>query len=802
MPPGTEASRPGAQALERRHFQLRGVVQGVGFRPHVGRVAARHGVSGVCGNDDQRVFIEAQATAAVLDEFWADLLVNLPPLARVVSTDVAQLTVQPGETSFVIVASRRLAGVRTLIPADVATCDDCLAEMADPDDRRFAYPFTNCTNCGPRLTIITDLPYDRPQTTMSQFPMCRACEREYLDPDDRRFHAQPISCPDCGPRLWLVDAGSGILPEPDDRAPDWVPGDRTSQREVVEATTARLRAGHVVAVKGLGGFHLMCDARNPQAVATLRRRKHRAGKPFAVMVADEQAACRLARLAREHRELLTSPARPIVIAPMSDDYDLCEQVAPGLGDVGVMLAYTPLHALLLADPALALVATSGNLSEEPLCYTNPDAQARLSQLADALLLHDRSIHVPVEDSVHLAGDQGSQPVRRSRGYAPLPVVLPDDGPPTLAVGGELKNTFTLAVGDLAHVSAHIGDMDSLASQQAFDASVAQLVAMRRAQPQIVVADLHPGYATTGWAHRYVAAHPDVALVQVQHHLAHALSLVAEQGLNTGSVVVGALDGTGYGPDTTIWGGEILRIDLPDEGASDQPVYWSRVDHVPTFGLVGGDRAIRDPWRVALGLGAVWQLDLGHTPAWRQAPEAERRLVASQLASGFGVIPTSSAGRLFDAASAMLGVCLHTSYEAEAAMRLERAATSWQTTPLDRTKGPDSFRQVFTELLAQPTMPVAQRAWRFHWQLAMRFADVLTRAAQQAGTEVIGLTGGVLANRLFSGMLIEELARLDLTVLTHQVVPPNDGGLSLGQAWAGRLVTAGRLIESPVGQGVG
>ncbi len=779
----------------RRGYLLRGVVQGVGFRPHVAVVAARHPVTGFVGNDDLQVFVEAQGEAAAIDAFVADLLATLPPLARVISTSVAEVPVVAGEAGFLIVPSRHLPGARTLIPPDVATCADCLADMADPANRRHRYAFTTCTNCGPRLSIIEDLPYDRPATTMRAFAMCPACRVEYTDPADRRYHAQPISCFDCGPRLWLAPA------DDPGRGPDAALDRRAAQEAALADAEARLRAGQVLAVKGLGGFHLMCDARNPDAVARLRERKRRTGKPFAVMVADLAAARHLAVLTDAQADLLESPARPIVIAPQASGYDLADAVGPGLDTVGVLLPYAPLHWLLLGS-GLALVATSGNLSEEPLCFTNADAAARLAGLADALLLHDRDIHVPVEDSVFVAGaalpgtPSVTVPSRRSRGYAPLPVVLPSsgpvvlpsNGPVVLAVGGELKNTFAVATGDLAFVSAHLGDMGSLAAQQAFEASVAQVTGLLRVRPDVVVCDLHPGYATTAWAERYADAHPDVELVAAQHHHAHALSLLVEHGV-TGPAVVATLDGTGYGTDGTIWGGEVLRIDPPGTTPG-----WERVWHLPTFGLVGGDRAIRHPWRTALGLARAWGLALPRT-ALAAAPASERRLVESQLASGFGVVATSSLGRLFDAASALLGVCEEASYEAQAALELQAAATAWATAhepPGVRAGFPD-LPGLVTELFG--AAGVGERAWRFHIGLAEVFAGVLATEAARAATTTVGVTGGVALNTLFTGHLVRRLEARGLTVLTHRTVPPNDGGLSLGQAWAGRLAGV-RHIRSP------
>lgn len=763
----------------RREYLLRGVVQGVGFRPHVAQVASRHPVSGFCGNDDAQVFLEVQGEPAAVDAFWDELVATLPPLATIISTSVRMLAPTPATgTGFAIVASRRGGGARTLIPPDVATCTDCLAEMADPANRRHRYAFITCTNCGPRLSIIQDLPYDRPATTMKAFPMCVRCRREYADPADRRYHAQPISCYSCGPRLWLADPrdpaqATGVRPGP-------APAGPPDQAAVIAEGARRLRAGAILAVKGIGGFHLLCDARNPAAVGTLRTRKRRSQKPFAVMVPDPAAATGLARLSVAQLRLLESVARPIVIAPMTGGYDLADAVAPGLADVGVLLPYAPVHTLLLEETAMALVATSGNLSDEPLCHTNTDACSRLAGLADAVLLHDRDIHVPVEDSVHLALPAGgSIPVRRSRGYAPLPVSLAP-GPTVLATGGEIKNTFALAIGDQAMISAHVGDMGSLAAQRAFEASVSQLLRIHRAEPEIVVCDLHPGYATTAWAERYAEAHGGVSLRPVQHHLAHALSLLAEQTRHDLTAVVATLDGTGYGTDATIWGGEVLRLHL-DGTVLD----WSRVGHVPTFPLAGGDRAIRHPWRVALGLAYAWGIDLGPTEALADAPTVELELVRSQLSSGTGVVQTSSMGRLFDAAAAVLGLCPRPSYEAQAAMELERAALSWRPASTAATT-PADFAEVFDELLRTPQRPLPERAWRFHRGLAYAVATMLIEEAERAGTTTVGLSGGVALNRLFAAAVAEHLARVGLTLLTHHLVPPNDGGLSLGQAWAGRL----------------
>lgn len=784
----------------RREYLLRGIVQGVGFRPHVAAVASRHEVTGLCGNDDLQVFIEVQGDCGDLDAFIGDVLARTPPLARVIDTTSRALPPVPGETGFRIVPSRHLPGVRTLIPPDVATCPDCLAEMSDPGNRRHRYAFTTCTHCGPRLTIIEDLPYDRAATTMRHFPMCPRCADEYADPHDRRYHAQPISCYDCGPRLWLATPD-----HPRASRPDPAPVDPEEQEALVAEVRQRLSDGQIVAVKDLGGFHLLCDARDRGATQRLRARKRRPDKAFAVMVADAAAARRLAVLDEPQLAVLTSQARPILIAAQSGDYDLADAVAPDSDDVGVMLACTPLQALLLepgADGAPAFVATSGNLSGEPLCHDNDEALHRLAGIADCFVLHDRGIHVPVDDSVLLAPrGAATVPLRRSRGHAPLPLVLPrtaagtHDEPVVLGVGGELKNTFTLGIGDMAFVSAHVGDMGSLAAQRAFEASVHQMLAIQCRRPELVVCDLHPCYATTSWAQRWVDAHPGTELLGVQHHVAHALSLLAEHSIGAGPVVVAALDGTGYGAqnlstasvaDNTphIWGGELLQLGSHEDPS---PWNWRRIWHLPEFSLVGGDRAVRHPWRIAHGLARAWGLDIAGTPATTQAPPAELRLVVSQLDSSQGTVPTSSAGRLFDAASSLLGLCQQASYEAQAAMLLERAAARWHPEPAELSAPPPAdVRAVVAGLLAPGTAGVAQRAWEFHRGLALVLADQLTRAAGQAGTTTVGVSGGVAANRVFTRLLVGALRERGLRVLTHRLVPPGDGGLSLGQAWAGRL----------------
>lgn len=747
---------PEDPGLQRLAITLTGIVQGVGMRPAIKNLADSLHLTGFVGNNDREVFIEAQGPTDALAAFGAQLEAHLPPLAHIIDRTERAIAPVLSDVRFAITESVHVPGARTLIAPDVSICDACLADINDPTNRRYHYPFTTCTDCGPRLSIIEDLPYDRPLTTMKDFPMCPACEAEYTDPHNRRFHAQPIACPDCGPHLYAQR--------------------KTSSGDVhtVDGTTDDLIAlvhrawdnGLIVAVKGIGGFHLMCDATNEQAIMRLRELKNRPHKPFAVMAPHPSD------VAEVDATLVASPARPIIIAPSTGL--LPDVVAPGLSDVGVMLPYSPLHYLLVDRP---VVATSGNLGGQPLCFDNETALTELGHMADLFLMHDRGIHVPVEDSVYIApswraetpsqGAAVALPSRRSRGYAPLPVRLPDSarlGPVVLGVGGELKNTFTLAVDDYAHVSAHVGDMGSWATQQAFERAVNQLVGMRKADIEVVVCDLHPDYSTTNWATRYADA-LDVDLIQVQHHHAHALSLLAEHGHTQG--VVATLDGTGFGTDGTIWGGEILTVD----GTA-----FSRAWHLPTFPLIGGDKAAMSPWRSAFGLCHELGLPLPVAPS-----PSEHDVVEAQLHSGIGVTLTSSTGRLFDAVAYLLGASEATiTYEGQAAMQLEALARTHHGEILSDAT---TVTELLTEAL-ESRRPQAARAARFHHGLATIIADQLREVASHADTDVIGVSGGCALNRL----LLQHLRHHIPTLLEHRVVPANDGGLSLGHAVAGRLAT--------------
>lgn len=677
----------------------------------------------------------------------------------------------------------------------MATCADCLSELGDPADRRHRHPFITCTHCGPRFTIVTALPYDRPNTTMAGFPMCADCAREYADPADRRFHAQPVACPACGPRLRLL---TGTAPREADSA---------DSADPVAGARRLLGAGAILAVKGIGGYHLACDAANAGAVRELRRRKARGDKPFALMARDLPAVEELVHVGPEERSLLTGRERPIVLmrrragasGPVAD-------VAPGSPDLGVMLPYSPLHHLLLGLPGdppgpRILVMTSGNLSGEPIVTDEGEALERLAGLADAWLTHDRPIHVPCDDSVVRVCDGEPLTVRRSRGYAPLPLSLPLDVPPALSVGGDLKNAFCLGEGRRAWLSAHIGDMDDLATQYAFERAERQLESVTGVAPRLLAADRHPGYRSAQWAGRHAGDRP---LVRVQHHHAHIASVMAEHGLDGRRRVIGiAFDGTGYGDDGAVWGGEVLLADYAG---------YSRFAHLAYVPLAGGDAAVRRPYRMALAhlraAGLDWAPDLPCTAA---CPPDELRVLRSQLDRNLNCARTSSMGRLFDAVSSLAGVCHHAGYEAQAAIELESAARRAGAGDGEESGGGYRFAlrvpapgaggpvvadpaSVLAAVVAdvRADTPPSSIAARFHSGVAGLVADLCVLARERSGLESVALTGGVFANTLLSSSCARRLRGHGFTVLRHHAVPPNDGGLALGQL----MVAAAAAADPP------
>lgn len=745
----------------RQRFTVTGVVQGVGFRPFVHRIASELGLAGFVGNDSGAVFIEVQGPLVRIDEFARRLRADAPPLARINAVDVVDVAdVETGAGhGFRIVDSQTAPGATTPIPPDIAVCNDCVAELFDPADRRYRHPFITCTNCGPRFTIIRALPYDRPATTMSGFAMCARCASEYHDPANRRFHAQPIACPDCGPSLWF-SSGSERIDGAD---------------AALAATQQALAAGAVVAIKGIGGYHLACRVDDEAVVGVLRARKARGAKPFAMLVADLEVARRYARIDDTEAAVLCSPARPIVLLRRRPDALVADGVAPGSPLLGLMLPYSPIHHLLLDPAPDALVLTSANRSDEPICFTEDDAAQRLPMLCDAVLDHDRPIHVPCDDSVVRVIDDRELPIRRSRGYAPLPVDLGREGPAVLSVGGELKNTFCLTDGSRAYMSGHIGDMETLETLRAFERAVGQLSAIR-GKPVRLAADLHSGYQTRSWAERHVGERP---LDLVQHHHAHVVSLLAEHG-RMGEPIVGvAFDGTGFGCDKTIWGGEILAL-------GEDSHRFSRVGHLLPVPLPGGDAAVRNPWRMALSqlwmAGIDWTPDLAPVSA---ATSAELRATRSQLESGVGCVPCSSMGRLFDAVASLLGVRHRIDYEGQAAIELEVLAESvdepFQLRLQVRDDGVidplDMIRELVSALRAG-TEPAVLAAG-FHQAVAAAVADVVGVAA--GDVRLVGLTGGVFQNVLLLRACRRLLQQAGFEVLTHRTVPPNDGGLALGQA---------------------
>ena len=774
-------------------------MQGVGFRPYVFGLATALRLDGFVGNDAGGVIIEAEGEPGALDRFVARLPAEAPPMSVIERIETWALRAR-GDRGFRIARSDG-AGPRVVpVSPDAATCADCLRELRDPADRRHRYPFINCTNCGPRYTIVRDVPYDRPATTMAAFTMCDACRREYEDPRDRRFHAQPVCCPACGPSLTLSTA-----------AGDPVDGDP------VAATAALLRAGRIVAIKGLGGYHLAVDAGDDAAVARLRARKHREERPFAVMAADLDEARRLCRVDAHEAALLTSPAAPIVLlrrhdgptGPATDGADgaaahghtaiaprghtesapgtafapgtatrghrsIAPAVAPRNRELGVMLPYTPLHHLLAAAVGRPFVLTSGNVSDEPIAHADGDARARLAGIADAFLTHDRAIHMRVDDSVVRVAGARPLPVRRSRGYAPRPLTLAWNLPThVLAVGAELKNTVCVAKDRHAFMSHHIGDLENYETFRSFTQAITHLSRLFDVTPTTVAHDLHPEYLAT----KHALDLAGVDLVGVQHHHAHIASCLADNA-HAGPVIGVAFDGTGYGTDGTIWGGEILVADLTE---------FERIGHLEVVPLPGGTAAIREPWRMAA---SYLRSAYGEVPDGLAVAARHRDRWAPVLAvaaAGVNSPPTSSAGRLFDAVSALVGVRDTVTYEGQAAIELEQLADpaeggTYRAALRDGAPfviaGTDLVRAAVDDLRAG--VPAGRIATRFHRGMAQAVVAACAHARARTGLDTVALSGGVFQNVTLTGMIGAGLAAADFTVLTHRRVPPNDGGISLGQ----------------------
>lgn len=846
--------------MKRQGYIIGGQVQGVGFRPFVYRTATREGLTGHVGNTSDGVRIEVQGTPEALAAFDQALTQEAPPLARITALRREDLPLTEGESGFAIALSEGRHGHAVLVSPDVATCDQCLADMRDPANRRYRYPFTNCTDCGPRYTITRSIPYDRATTSMSCFPLCEDCAAEYHDPLDRRFHAQPNACPICGPRVWLTD---GLAPEV------------AEGQEAVERTAEALHAGKLVAVKGLGGFHLVCDATNPEAVALLRERKRRPHKALAIMVPDLATARRVVLVSDAEAAVLASPERPIVA--LTSRKVLPPAVAPDVDSIGVMLPYTPLHHLLLEAFAghaglPALVMTSGNAGGEPISLGNREALSRLRHIADLFLLHNRDILIRADDSVVRVEEAEKEPLltreplplspapslflsqtfdserqteptkterterefsirqnpqlfsqktpssasftltekpglgerekeekafpvlhffRRARGFVPRPLELPHDpGRCVLTTGAELKNTLCLTRGGDAFVSQHVGDLKNLETYDFFCAMIEHLSGLLEIKAETVVCDLHPNYLSTGYA-----LESGLPVLRLQHHFAHIYGVLAENG-HRGPALGLALDGTGYGTDGTIWGGELLFVD-PGTAAPDR--YGERLGRLTPFPLPGGEAAIREPWRIASGFMSFPEAE-GQRERFGDSLEkllgiSEKRSVhkAIQEMARHKTAPlTSSCGRLFDAVSALFGLCPSISYEGQAAIRLEsvqdRSATSVPPFPLRERGGLLELDTAafFLHLLKrrQTGVPVPMLAREFHLGLAQGLAELALAASRRCGTRTVALSGGVLHNSTLARLLPEALARRGLRPLVHRALPPGDGGLSFGQAaWA-------------------
>jgi hydrogenase maturation protein HypF len=747
----------------RRRIHVSGIVQGVGFRPYVYRLATERHLAGQIANTSSGVVIEIEGAAEVVEDFLSSLPAQAPPLAMVTDIRVVEIH-RTGESEFCILPSDPSASVRTLISPDIATCADCLRELFDPADHRYRYPFINCTNCGPRFSIVSGIPYDRTQTSMSVFPMCPRCRSEYEDPRNRRFHAQPNACWECGPQLEFCDSRGQCL---------------SVEGPIVEAV-ARLRAGDIVAVKGLGGFHLAVDATNSGAVERLRERKRRIEKPFAVMVSDLETVSRFCMVGAEDRELLCLPQRPIVLLPKINPCPLAESVAPFNSYAGIFLPYTPIHHLLFEKSELqALVMTSGNLSEEPIAIGNSEAVTRLGDIADWFLLHNREILLRCDDSVLRRTSGRTRQIRRSRGFVPVPVFLKKEFPPTLAVGGELKSTICLLRGREAFLSQHIGDLENVEAYKFFQEAVNHFRRILEIRPSLVAYDLHPDYFSTRWAR----AQSGMQTVGVQHHHAHIASCMAENHLE-GRVIGFALDGTGYGTDGRIWGGEVLLADYLD---------FERAAHLAYVPLPGGAAAIREPWRMAVShLWASFGADLLNLPIpfFRQIPQTRIRTVVQMMERQVNSPLTSSCGRLFDAVAALINLRHEVNYEAQAAVELEMCrdeAAAGQPYPFGLSEAGDvlqiDFRPLFSaivdDMLSSAT--AGKISQRFHDGLVQALAAIARLLRKRTSLNTVCLSGGTFQNACLANGLEQQLRGEGFEVYTHSQVPAGDGGISLGQA---------------------
>ena len=746
--------------MRRVRARVDGTVQGVGYRPFVYRLAGELGIAGWVLNDERGVLVEAEGPPAAVGAFLARLRADAPPLADVRGVDARDVPAVGGR-GFEIVASERGGAATAPVTADSATCADCLAELADPADRRYRYPFANCTNCGPRFTIVRGIPYDRPLTTMAVFQMCEACRAEYEDPVDRRFHAQPNACPACGPRVVLLER-------------DGTPVEGV--QDALRAAAEDLLAGRILAVKGLGGYHLACRADSEEAVAALRSRKRREDRPFALLVADVDTARRLVELGSAEEALLTSRERPIVLARRLPGAPVAPSVAPRAPDLGLMLPYTPLHVLLAGDTGVPLVMTSGNTSDEPIAFADEDALERLRPIADRFVVHDRAIATRTDDSVVRVVRDRPLMLRRSRGYVPASLDLPVPAPlQLLGVGAEQKNAFCVAKGARAWPSHHIGDIKNYETLQSLQDGVEHFERLFEVTPQLVAHDLHPDYLST----RYALGREDVQLLSIQHHHAHLAATLAEHG-ETGPAVAAIFDGTGYGTDGTVWGGEILAGDLARS---------ERCGRIRPIRMPGGERAIAEPWRMA----AAWltELQAPPPPALVEIEQPRWNTVARMSVNGVGSPLTSSAGRLFDAVAALCGVRLEVSYEGQAAIELEALAERGAAEPYPLEVEQDGaavgldVRPVIRAVLAdlRAAVPVGTISARLHAGLARATTEALALVAGRRELDLAVLAGGVFQNRLLLELTAAGLEQAGLRVLVPEKLPPNDGQIAFGQVAA-------------------
>ncbi len=742
---------------------VKGIVQGVGFRPFIYRLAQQYGLKGTVSNNAQGVEIEAEGDHISMQSFIHAITHSAPPLALIDAIETRENTLK-GYPEFVIQKSNGSEDRFTLIAPDVAVCDDCLRELFDPDDCRYHYPFINCTNCGPRFTIIKDIPYDRPNTTMSVFPMCPDCEREYHDPANRRFHAQPNACHVCGPSLTLLDSNQNKI----------------QSEDVINRTAQLLKSGNIVAIKGLGGYHLACDATNDEAVSKLRERKRRIEKPFAVMIPDTEWLDRICSSTGKERAFIQSINHPIVLIRRNDNSPICYDVAPGNNFIGVMLPYTPLHHILLRETGLPLVMTSGNISEEPIAYKDDEALERLSGIADYFLIHNREIHMRCDDSVGAVLNNRQTMLRRARGYVPYPVKLNIHSPePILATGGHLKNTFCLLNDHFAFISHHIGDLENYETLTSFTGGIEHFKNLFNLKPGIIAHDIHPEYLSTKYA-----LESDISVkIPVQHHHAHIVSCMAENDLND-EVIGVSFDGTGYGTDGNIWGGEFMTATSGD---------FKRIAHFEYFPLPGGEQAIKEPRRIGIALlhqlfGIDYKnLDIPFIRSLRSVNNLP--VIEKMMHQQLNTPLTSAAGRLFDGVAAICNLRNTVNYEAQAAIEFQMIADETSTgfynydADTNATPWEIKWHTIINEIVEdiRCNIPVNYIAGKFHTTIARIIADIVEQIKDESGLQKVVLSGGVFQNELLVNRTVDYISKRGMNVFTHARVPPNDGGLSLGQA---------------------